>query len=125
MASSRPSSSRRRHVSEPLAPPLTSRLREVLGDRPATESELRTLAEQAEALARTLQAQVQASEGRLSRLSTDPAAPLTDIAAELRRVETLRPELDEVRSLIGDLEDRARELRTAWLLRQADSARRA
>lgn len=111
-------------MNEPLGPPLTSRLREVLGDRPATESELRTLSEQADAFARTLQAQVQASERRLSHLSRDPAAPLSDIAAELRRVEALRPELDEVRSLIGDLEDRARELRTAWLLRQADSARR-
>jgi predicted RNase H-like nuclease (RuvC/YqgF family) len=103
---------------------LTERLREVLGDRPATESELRALAEQAEALARTLQAQVQSSERRLTLLSDDPAAPLVEIAAELRRVESLRPELDEVRSMIGDLEQRARELRTAWLLRQADSARR-
>jgi anti-sigma factor ChrR (cupin superfamily) len=112
-------------VTEPPGPPLTARLREVLGDRPATESELRTLSEQADALARTLLAQLQASERRLSQLSGDPEASLTTIAAELRRVDSLRPELDEVRTLMGDLEDRARELRTAWLLRQADSARRS
>ena len=40
---------------------LLTRLREVLGDRPATETELRTLGEQGDAWARTLQAQTESS----------------------------------------------------------------
>jgi hypothetical protein len=101
---------------------LIRRLREVLERRPATESELRTLAEQADAWARTINGQIQASERRLRRLSANPASSLAQIAAELRRVDTLRPQLHEVRSLLTDLENRARELRTEWLLSQATSA---
>jgi hypothetical protein len=101
---------------------LIRRLREVLERRPATESELRTLAEQADAWARTINGQIQASERRLRRLSANPASSLAQIAAELRRVDTLRPQLHEVRSLLADLENRARELRTEWLLSQATSA---
>ena len=104
-----------------LAPPLTVRLRRVLDDEPATEAELRTLSEQADAWARALQAQINGSERRLRELHRDPASPLADIAAELRRVETLRPELDELRSLLAELEARARELRAGWLLRQAST----
>ena len=102
---------------------LIQRLREVLDDRPATESELRTLKEQAEAWARTISGQLEASERRLRRLNSNPASSLAQIASELRRVEKLRPQLDEVRGLLADLENRARELRTEWLLSQATSAR--
>jgi chromosome segregation ATPase len=109
---------------EHLGPALTARIREVLDDRPATEGELRTLSEHAEAWMRTLQAQIQSSEQRVSELSSDPAASLAPIAAELRRIESLRPELVEVRSLHEELENRARTLRAEWLLRQADSNRR-
>jgi hypothetical protein len=35
-------------------------------------------------------------------------------------VEELRPRLEEARSLCADLEIRAREVRSAWLLRQED-----
>jgi hypothetical protein len=104
-----------------LAFDLTARLRQVLAEQPATESELRTLAEQADGWARALQAQIQASEGRLRELAADPASDLAEIAAELRRVETLSPQLTEVRFLLSELETRARELRTEWLLRQAAS----
>lgn len=90
---------------------------------PATESELRTLAEQADAWARTVSGQIQSSERRIRRLSSNPASSLAQIAAELRRVENLRPQLNEVRSLLADLESRARELRTEWLLSQATSAK--
>ena len=48
---------------------------------------------------------------------------LAQIADELRRVERLRPQLNEVRTLLTDLETRARQLRTEWLLSQATSAR--
>jgi hypothetical protein len=104
---------------------LTARLREVLADRPATESELRTLAEEADAWKRALEAQIRASERRVEELSSDPAGSLAPIAAELRRIESLRPELVEVRSLHEELEQRARAMRTEWLLRQADSAPRS
>ena len=107
-----------------FSPALTARLREVLADGPATESELRSLAEEADAWARTLRAQIGSSERRVRELSTDPATALAPIASELRRIESLRPELVELSSLMDELERRARSLRTEWLLRQADSARR-
>lgn len=107
---------------EPLDFALIKRLREVMNTR-ATETELRTLTEQAEAWARTVNGQLQASERRLRRLTANPASSLAQIAGELRRVEKLRPQLNEVRSLLAGLENRARELRTEWLLSQATSAK--
>jgi chromosome segregation ATPase len=111
-------------VPHALSPALTARLRDVLADRPATESELRSLAEEADAWARTLRAQIGSSERRVRELSADPDAALAPIASELRRIESLRPELVELSSLMDELERRARSLRTEWLLRQADSAPR-
>jgi hypothetical protein len=108
---------------EPLDFVLIGRLRDVANSRPATETELRTLAEEALAWARTLSAQIDGSERRLRRLTANPASSLAQIADELRRVEKLRPQLDEVRLLLGDLDDRARELRTQWLLAQATSTK--
>lgn len=110
---------------EPLDFALIRRLREVLDRRPATESELRTLKEEAEAWERTVNGQLEASERRIRRLNANPASSLAQIASELRRVERLRPQLNEVRSLLGDLEERARQLRTEWLLSQATSAKAA
>ena len=106
---------------EPLDFVLIRRLREVMDTR-ATETELRMLKEQAEAWARTVNGQLEASERRIRRLNANPASSLAQIAGELRRVENLRTQLDEVRSLLADLENRARELRTEWLLSQATSA---
>jgi DNA-binding ferritin-like protein len=108
---------------EPLDFALIRRLREVLDDRPATESELRALKEQAEAWARTVGSQIDSSERRIRRLEQNPASSLAQIAAELRRVDHLRPQLDEVRDLLAELEERARQVRTAWLLSQATSRR--
>jgi hypothetical protein len=108
---------------EPLDFALIKRLREVLADRPATEAELRTLTEQAEAWARTVNGQLESAERRLQRLNQNPASSLAQIAAELRRVESLRPQLNEVRSLIAELEHRARQVRTEWLLAQATSVK--
>src|SRR5262245_13278904 len=107
---------------EPLDFALIRRLREVRETR-ATEAELRALTEQDDAWARTVGSQIDASERRIRRLSANPASSLAQIADELRRVERLRPQLNEVRSLIADLERRARQLRTEWLLSQATSAR--
>ena len=108
---------------EPLDFALIKRLREVLDDRPATETELRTLTEQADAWARTISGQLESSERRLRRLNQNPASSLAQIASELRRVEQLRPQLSEVRNLLTELEQRARQVRTEWLLSQATSAR--
>jgi len=102
---------------------LLTRLREVLGNEPATETELRTLGEQADAWARTLQAQTESSERRLEALAADPHAPLTEIADELRRVARLRPALNEATGLLGELETRTRALRTTWLAHQSERRR--
>ena len=110
-------------MSEQLDFALINRLQEVLDRRPATEAELRSLKEQAEGWERALNGQLQASERRIRRLDANPASSLAQIASELRRVERLRPQLTEVRSLLAELENRARELRTEWLLSQATSAK--
>jgi len=101
---------------------LVKRLREVVGGRPATESELRMLADQAGGWARATEAQLRAAERRLARLNADPASELGEMATEIRRVETLSRELEEARPLLAGLEQRTRELRTAWLKNHADSA---
>jgi hypothetical protein len=93
---------------------LLERLREVL-DEPATEAELRTLTERADALVRIASAQREASERRLDELTDDPASSLGDVAAELQRVETVRAELAEARALQAALQERAHELRSSWL----------
>jgi uncharacterized coiled-coil DUF342 family protein len=111
-------------VPPPLDFALIKRLREVRDSRPATEAELRSLTEQADAWARTVSGQIESSERRIRRLSANPASSLAQIADELRRVERLRPQLNEVRTLIADVEHRARQLRTEWLLSQATSAKR-
>jgi chromosome segregation ATPase len=103
---------------------LTTRLREVVGGQPAVESELRSLADLAGGWARATEAQLRAAEGRLAALNADATSDLADIATEVRRVEALAQELEEARTLIAGLEQRTRELRTAWLKHHADSARR-
>jgi hypothetical protein len=109
LASSSPS------VAAALDSALIIRLREVLEHATPTESELRELAEQADGWARSLRGQIRSSERKLRALTADPVGPLTEIAEQLRRVETLRPQLAEVRTLIGELETRAHELRAGWL----------
>lgn len=102
-------------MADTLDSALTARLREILASGSVTESELRELTEQADGLARALQAQIGAGERRLARLGADPAGSMIEIADELRRVESLRPQLEEVRVLQARLDSRARELRAAWL----------
>jgi hypothetical protein len=108
-------------VARTLDSALTARLREILASGSVTEGELRELSEQADGWVRTLRGQIRASERRLRALNRDPGSRISEIADELRRVETLRPQLHEVRQLLADLETRARELRTEWLRRQAGS----
>jgi hypothetical protein len=100
---------------------LTTRLREVVGGQPATEGELRTLADLAGGWKRAVDAQLRAAERRLANLNADPASPLAEMADEIRRVETLADELEETRTLVAGLERRTRELRTEYLKHHADS----
>jgi hypothetical protein len=102
---------------------LLERLRAVIAEEPATEAELRALTEQADGLVRALSGQMAGSERRLDELTADPESTLAEIAAELHRVDVLRPKLAEARSLMQELETRARELRTSWLLRQSEVQR--
>jgi len=82
---------------------LLERLREVLDDQPVTETELRTLIEQADGLVRTLGAHINGSERRLDELTRDPESSLREIAVELSRVDGLLPRLEQARSLHRDL----------------------
>jgi predicted RNase H-like nuclease (RuvC/YqgF family) len=100
---------------------LVTRLREVLAGEVATEAELRTLDDEAGGWLRATQAQLRAAEDRLTKLNADRVTPLAEIAAEMRRVETLTRERDEAQRLIEGLERRTRELRTAWLKHRADA----
>ena len=111
-------------MTETLDSTLGARLRDLAGRGRLTESELRGLTEQADGLARSLRAQIRGSERRLRGLTADETTGVTEIADELRRVETLRPQLHETEQLIDELEETARAVRTAWLLHQADAARR-
>lgn len=94
---------------------LKERLREVLDDRRVTEAELRKLAEEGRACALILGAQLAKSEQALVALSADPRSSLSEIAATLRDVNALRPDLDELNALLGELDGRAREVRRAWV----------
>jgi hypothetical protein len=100
---------------------LVTRLRQVVAGEVATEAELRALDDEAGGWLRATEAQLHAAEDRLTTLNSDPAAPLAEIAAEVRRVEALCRKRDEARSLIEGLERRTRELRTAWLKHHADA----
>ena len=108
-------------TSETLEFALLARLREVLAGAPASEVELRKLSEQTDAWARTLAGQLEASETRLAALVGDPESSLAEMADELRRIELLRPELRDLRARIEELDIRARELRTGWLLEHSAS----
>jgi hypothetical protein len=107
--------------SENLDLELTARLRQVVGGEAASESELRTLFDQAGGWVRATEAQLHAAEARLAKLNADPASPLSEIATEVRRLEALSRERQEARRLTEGLERRTRELRTAWLKHRADS----
>ena len=96
------------------APPIELRLREALRGAP-TEAELRRLSEEGDGWARVLQGLIDDCEGRLAGYSVDPARELAEIAAELRRLDSLRRELLEVRGLLAELEERSRDLRSQWL----------
>lgn len=94
---------------------LKQRLRAVLEDERVTEAELRKLTEQGAACALLLGAQLERAQETLAGLSSDPASSLTAIAASLRRVNELRPGLDELQGLLDELNGRARDVRRSWV----------
>jgi hypothetical protein len=100
---------------------LVTRLRQVVAGEVATEAELRALDDGARGWLRATDGQLHAAEERLTQLNKDPATPLAAIAAEVRRAEALARERDEARRLSEGLEQRTRELRTAWLKQHADA----
>jgi hypothetical protein len=100
---------------ETLDSALKERLRSVLGGRAVTEAELRKLTEEGRACALILSGQLARDERRLDELVGDPASSLAEIAARLSHVNELRPDLDELQSMLAELDRRAREFRVSWL----------
>ena len=102
-------------MTETLDSALKEQLRAVVANRPATEAELRKLSEEGQACALILGAQLERSEQRVEQLAADPTSSLADIAAALRSVNEVRPDLDELNELLAELERRAREFRARWV----------
>lgn len=103
------------HTVQTLDSALKERLRAVLEGRRVTEAELRKLTEEGDACLLLVGAQLEKSEQRLAKLASDPTCSLADVAATLRQVNELRPDLAELETLVGDLKARAREFRASWL----------
>ena len=110
-------------MAERLDLTLTARLRKIVDRGGLTETELRELTTQADGWTRVLRGQIGESERQLARLTADEGSGVTELADELRRLETLKPQLEQTESLAEELETKARELRTAWLLQQAEAGR--
>ncbi len=90
---------------------LVTRLRQVVAGEVATEAELRALDDEAGGWLRATGAQLRAAEDRLTNLNADPAAPLAEIATEVRRVEALSRERAVGRGEVGEIAlDARREL---------------
>jgi hypothetical protein len=102
-------------MAETLDSALKEQVREVLGRRPVTEAELRKLAEEGRACALILHAQLDRRERRLAELTADPTSSLSEIATAFQRVNELRPQVEELDTLLDGLQSRAREVRAAWL----------
>jgi hypothetical protein len=101
---------------------LKERIRQVLDrHRLVTEAELRQLSDEGRGLARILGAELGRLEQRLAELEAEPGTPLGAIGPAFRRVHDFRTHLAELDGLLAALDDRARAVRTSWLL---DSARR-
>jgi hypothetical protein len=97
---------------------LKERIRTVLGEpeRLVTESELRKLSEAGRAYLLILGAELGRLEHRLAEVSADPDSPLGAFAKTFRRVHDFREHVAELDGLLSELDDRAREVRTSWLL---------
>jgi hypothetical protein len=102
-------------VAETLDSALKERLRAVLDRQPVTETDLRKLSEEGRACSLILSAQLARSEQRFAELASDPASSLAAIATAFRSVNELRPDVEELEALLGELERRAREFRASWV----------
>lgn len=102
-------------MTEMLDARLKERLHAVLNRQPVTEAELRRLTEEGNAIAMLMGARLERSERTLVELESDPASSLTEIAATLREVNVLRPSLDELHTMLTELNRRAREFRKSWV----------
>jgi predicted phage gp36 major capsid-like protein len=94
---------------------LKQRVRAVLAGQPCTEAELRQLFEEGRACARILDAQLTHTERELDVLDAEPDSSIAELAAHVRRANTLRPQLAELESLLEDLEAQARNVRASWV----------
>ena len=101
---------------QPLDAALKARLREVVEGQRVTAAELRKLFEEGRACSLILSGELERTEQRLADLSLDEASSLADLAAAIRRANELHPELDELHTLLAQLEGRARKFRASWLL---------
>jgi hypothetical protein len=54
-------------------------------------------------------------ESRLNELAGDPEVPLSEAVGELRVARQLRPRLAQLRGLRSALDEKAHELRSAWI----------
>lgn len=102
-------------MTETLGSALMERIRAVLDRQRVTEVELRRLAEEGRACARIMDSQLERRERWLAELSSDRTSSLAEMAAVLRDVSELRPDLEELERLLDDLDARAHELRAGWL----------
>ena len=102
-------------MADTLDAALKQRLRAVLDHEPVTEAELRKLFDEGRAIQLILSARLEHTERRLAELGADPASSLVEIAAGVRAVSELRPDLDELETLLAELQARARESRAGWM----------
>ena len=102
-------------MTETLAAALKQRIAAVLESGRVTEVELRQLAEEGRACARLMDGQLERREQRLAELSTEPDSSVADMAAALREVSELRPDIEQLGKLLEALDARAHDLRAAWL----------
>jgi len=94
---------------------LKERLRAVLGGQPVTEAELRRMFEDGQACLLLLNGELERIERALAELASDPQSSISELAKAFQRISELRPDLDELRALLDDVEDRAREFRESWI----------
>jgi hypothetical protein len=100
---------------------LRERLREVLESRtgPLTEAELRKLVDEGRACSLILGAELERLERRLGELDADASTSLGAIADAFRRAHDFRIHVDELNELLSALDERAHEVRAAWLANRA------
>ncbi|HEX4526452.1 MAG TPA: hypothetical protein VH108_06885 [Gaiellaceae bacterium] len=106
-------------LNEALDAGVKERVRAVLDHQPVTEAQLRKLLEDGHACALILHARVEQNEQRLAALAADPASSLAESAAAYRELSEVRPDLDELETMLAALEERARAFRSSWLSAKA------